>query len=133
MTIEAVSIASGSTSPLSAATVSDNLVFVSGQVGRDASSRTVPEEFDRQVHVAFQNLERVLVAAGASLGSILKTTVFLIDAAHFAPMNEIYRTYFKPPYPARSTVIVAALATKDLKFEIEAIAMRGQESRESET
>ena len=72
---------------------------------------------------ALQNLDAVLRAAGLGLGNVVKTTVFLADMAEFAQMNEEYGKHFSPPYPARSTVQVAALP-KGARVEIEAVAVR---------
>ena len=69
------------------------------------------------------NLSAVLGEAGLSLDNVVKTTVFLIDLKDFAAVNEVYAEFFKPPYPARSCVQVAALP-KAASVEIEAIAAR---------
>jgi 2-iminobutanoate/2-iminopropanoate deaminase len=111
-------------SPLSSAIVVGNLIFTSGQVGRHPSSGSVPEQFEAQVQVALENLGSVLAAAGGSLDSVVKTTVFLTDAGDFQAMNSVYARYLEAPFPARSTVVVAALAAPELKFEIEAVAVR---------
>ena len=67
------------------------------------------------------NVRRVVRAAGGELADVCKVTVFLLNATLFEPMNRIYREYFSPPYPARSTV-VAPLSNPDLRIEIEAVA-----------
>ena len=60
-------------------------------------------------------------AAGADTSHVVRTTIFLADLADFATVNEVYATYFTPPYPARATVQVARLP-RDVKVEIDAIA-----------
>ena len=70
------------------------------------------------------NLSDSLAAAGSSLDLVVKTTVFLTDASDFAAMNEVYAEVFGDWRPARSTVVVAALARPGLIVEIEAIATR---------
>jgi 2-iminobutanoate/2-iminopropanoate deaminase len=70
------------------------------------------------------NLTAVLEAAGSSLGQVLKTTVFLADMNEFAAMNAVYGEFFSANPPARSTVQVARLP-RDVRVEIEAIALRG--------
>jgi len=72
---------------------------------------------------ALSNLEAVLAAAGLSLKNVVKTTVFMVDIAEFAQMNEEYAKHFQAPYPARSTVQVAALP-KGARVEIDAVAVR---------
>jgi len=58
------------------------------------------------------------------MDAVVKTTIFVTDMDDFAAVNEVYGEFFAPPYPARSTVEVARLP-KDVKVEIEAIAVRG--------
>jgi 2-iminobutanoate/2-iminopropanoate deaminase len=106
--------------PLSHLRAHDGWLFSSGQIGRDADGN-IPPDFAAQARIAIENLRGHLHAAGASLDSVIKTTVFLTRQSDFAEMNEIYSTYFTPPYPARST-IVAGMVRPELLFEIEAIA-----------
>ena len=100
------------------------LVFTAGQVGSEPSTGVLAEGVAAQADRALRNLSAVLDAAGTSLDRVVKTTVFLIDMADFAAMNEVYARHFSAPYPARSTVAVRALP-KDAAVEIEAIAMVG--------
>ncbi len=65
----------------------------------------------------------LLAAAGASLPQVVKTTIYLADMQDFAAVNEVYKTYVAEPYPARSTIAVAALPM-GAKVEIEMIASR---------
>jgi len=67
------------------------------------------------------NLTEVLLAAGLRLSDVVKTTIFLIDLGDFDIVNRIYDEHFDAPYPARSTVQVAALP-RGARVEIEAIA-----------
>ena len=69
----------------------------------------------------FKNLRAVAQAAGGELDDIVKVTVLLADLGDFAKVNEIYGSYFEPPYPARATVQVARLP-RDARVEIDAIA-----------
>ena len=77
-----------------------------------------------QAEQAVINLGALLAAAGYGYNDIVKTTIFLVDLADFATVNEIYGRAFTQPYPARSTIQVAALPKGGL-VEIEAIAKRG--------
>jgi len=72
----------------------------------------------------------VLVAAGGSLATVVKTTVYLTRQHDFAAMNTVYASYFPGAKPARSTVIVT-LAAPALLFEIEAVAYQQNETGES--
>jgi 2-iminobutanoate/2-iminopropanoate deaminase len=100
-------------------TLSGRWIVSSGQVGIDPSTGVlVPGGVRAETERAIQNLEAVLKAAGANLGDVVKTTVFLADMAEFTPMNEIYGRFFPDPKPARSTVAVRGLP-KDARVEIE--------------
>jgi 2-iminobutanoate/2-iminopropanoate deaminase len=102
-----------------------DLVFCSGQIALDpASGQLVPGGVVAEARRVLENLRAVLGAAGGDLGSVVKTTVFLVDMADFAAVNEVYAAFFAAPYPARSTVAVAALP-RGARVEIEAIARLG--------
>ena len=95
-------------------------VYLSGQVGLDPKTMQLTNGFEAQAHQVFRNLQAVAQAAGASLDQAVKLTVFLIDMADFAKLNEIMAQYVRQPYPARSAVAVAQLPRGAL-LEIEAI------------
>ena len=89
--------------PYSPAVVYGDLVFVSGQGPVDAATGAmltgdVVDEFRR----AMINVETILAGAGSSLGQVLKVTLYLRDMADFARVNEVYKEYFGPVYPART-------------------------------
>jgi 2-iminobutanoate/2-iminopropanoate deaminase len=99
------------------------LLFTAGQIALDAKSgEIVGEDITTQTRKVLENLRAVLEAGGASLESVVKTTVFLKDMNEFGDMNEVYGEFFKHNPPARSAVQVAKLP-KDVKVEIEAIAL----------
>ncbi len=110
-----------SAAPLNAATVVDGTIYTSGQVGRDRHTGETPADLEGQVRATIENLKHVLEASGGSLETVVKTVVFLTDAADFAEMNRVYAELMPTPHPPRSTVVVG-LAHDYLKFEIEAIA-----------
>jgi 2-iminobutanoate/2-iminopropanoate deaminase len=109
--------------PYSQATRTEQLVFASGQLPIDPVSGNIPDGIEKQTHQSLANLAAVLEAGGASLASVLKTTVFLKNMGDFTVMNEIYAGYFSESPPARSTIEVARLP-KDALVEVEAIAIR---------
>jgi 2-iminobutanoate/2-iminopropanoate deaminase len=99
-----------------------DLVFVAGQLGiglgtGELAGPTVQEQTEQ----IMQNVGAILEAAGSGLGKLVKTTVFLVDLADFAGMNEVYAKHVGDAPPARSTVGVAALPS-GAKVEIEAVA-----------
>jgi 2-iminobutanoate/2-iminopropanoate deaminase len=109
--------------PYSAAVTVGPFVYASGQTGLDpATGELAPGGVEGQTRQVLCNLGAVLEAAGASFASVLKTTVFLTDMADFPAMNAIYAEHFPEPYPARSTVQVAALPKAGV-VEIEAVAL----------
>jgi len=109
--------------PYSQGIASGDLVFVSGQVGIDPATGTVAVGIEGQTEQALRNVEAVLAAAGATMADVVKTTIWLTDAAHFSAVNEIYARHLPEPAPARSAPIVAALP-RGLLISIEAIARR---------
>ena len=109
--------------PYSAGIRAGGFLFASGSLGVDpASGEFVPGGIEAETRQALKNLAAVLQAGGASLASVVKTTVFLRDMNDFATMNEVYSEFFTDLPPARSAVQVAALP-KGGAVEIEAIAL----------
>ncbi len=98
-------------------------VYCAGQIGADPKTGNLEQGVVAQTSRALSNLEAVLSAAGMSLSNVVKTTVFMMDLGEFAAMNDEYAKHFAPPFPARSTVQVAALP-KGARVEIDAIAFR---------
>jgi len=109
--------------PYSQAVKSNGFLFVSGQIALEpASGEFAGVTIQQQTERVLENLKAILGASGASLGHVVKTTVFLKDMKDFAAMNEVYARYFSAAPPARSTVQVARLP-KDALVEIEVIAV----------
>ena len=109
--------------PYSAAVKAGDLIFTAGQLGIDPESgEFVPGGIEAETRQALLNLQAVLEAAGSSLKSVVKTTVFLRDMNDFGVMNVIYGEFFTEDYPARSAVQAARLP-KDGAVEIEAVAL----------
>lgn len=111
--------------PYSQAIIAGGLVYTAGQIPLDPVTKNLVEgDIGAQTEQALKNVEAILKAAGTSMNSVIKTTVFLKDMGEFAQMNEVYARFFSDSAPARSTVEVARLP-KDVKVEIEAIAIVG--------
>jgi 2-iminobutanoate/2-iminopropanoate deaminase len=103
--------------------VDGKFLFTAGQGPMDpATGKIVEGDIKQQTRQVMKNLEAILVAGGASLASVVKTTVFLKDMNEFAAMNEIYAEFLGASAPARSTVEAARLP-RDIRVEIEAIAV----------
>jgi 2-iminobutanoate/2-iminopropanoate deaminase len=99
------------------------IVYTSGQIGLDPRKNELVEGVAAQTKQTLANLDAVLAASGMTFGDVVKTTVFLVDMADFEAMNKVYGQVFAEPYPARSTVAVAALP-KDARVEIDVVAVR---------
>lgn len=96
--------------PYSQAVVVDRTIYLSGFLGIDPATRVlVPGGIRAEIVQAITNLETVLAAAGGSLSSLVKVTLFLADMAEYAAVNEIYATRMTTPYPPRTAVAVQAL------------------------
>jgi 2-iminobutanoate/2-iminopropanoate deaminase len=108
--------------PYSQGIRSGGFLFCSGQIPLDpATGKMVEGGIKVQTERVLQNLEAVLTSGGASLRSVVKTTVYLVDLADFPAMNGVYGTFFPENPPARATVQVAKLPAGAL-VEIDAIA-----------
>lgn len=100
------------------------LVFLSGQVGLDPTTgQRAADEVTGQAHQVMSNVGAILSDVGLGYGDIVKATIFLADMGDFAAVNDIYKTYFEGPFPARTTVQAAALPGGYL-VEIEVVAAR---------
>ncbi len=108
--------------PYSQAVRIDRLVYTAGQIGIDPATGQMQEGLEAQARQVMANLQAVLEAAGASFGTVVKTTIFITDMADFSVINGIYGAFFVDNPPARSTVAVAQLPLGAL-VEIEAVAL----------
>ena len=113
-----------SVGPYSHAVEANGLVFLSGQTPIDSNTGKLAEGgIVKQTEQCFKNLFNVLKAAGLTPEEVVKVTVFLTDMADFSEMNAVYSSQFTSPYPARSTIGVAALPL-GARVEIEMIAQK---------
>ncbi len=99
-------------------------VYVSGQIPLDPAGQLVTGDIDAEIRRVFENLKAIAEAAGSSLASVAKLTIFLTDLAHFGKVNEIMAAYFSAPYPARAVVGVAQLP-RGVRVEMECILALG--------
>jgi 2-iminobutanoate/2-iminopropanoate deaminase len=113
-----------SVGPYSHGIDAEGLVFLSGQTPLDpATGRLAEGGIAAQTEQCFKNLFDVLEAGGLTPDDVVKVTVFLTNMNDFAAMNEVYKKQFSEPYPARSTIGVAALPL-GASVEIELIAAK---------
>jgi reactive intermediate/imine deaminase len=108
--------------PYSQAVRAGGLLFLSGQIALEpATGQLVTGDAAAQTELAMENLRAVLAAAGCTFRDVVRATIYVVDLAHYAAINEVYGGYFEAPYPARSTVQVAALP-RGAQVEIDLIA-----------
>ena len=108
--------------PYSQAIKKDGMIFVSGQMGLDPKTGEIPEDVAAQTKLVLENIRNIIREAGGDMGDVVRCGVFLKDMNDFAVMNEVYGSFFSEPFPARTTIEAARLP-KDLKVEIDAIAI----------
>ena len=108
--------------PFSEAVRAGDFLFLSGQLGENPDTGAlVAGGIEAQSRQTLVNIKRVLEANGASLGDVVKCTVFLADIAEWPAFNTVYREFFKKPFPARSALAASGLAL-DARVELECIA-----------
>jgi enamine deaminase RidA (YjgF/YER057c/UK114 family) len=108
--------------PLSYAAKVGDLLFVSGIPGFDANGQ-LSDEFATQFGLVVSTIKRILAEAGTDMRRLVKVNVLLTRAADVATMNKLYAEAFgPPPYPARTTCVVAQLPDPKMLIEIECVA-----------
>ncbi len=96
--------------PYSRAVWAGNILYLSGQLGIDpATNKLVEGGAGPETEQLLKGVAAVLGAAGLGMEDVIKANVYLIDINDFAAMNKVYETFFEQPYPARTTIGVAAL------------------------
>ena len=116
--------APGAIGPYSQAIEINGFVYASGQIPIDPNTgEFAGDDITTQTRQSLLNAQSILNAAGTDLSHVVKTTVFLSDMANFGAMNEVYTSFFTPPFPARSAVAVKELP-KGALVEIECIAVK---------
>lgn len=109
--------------PYSQAIANGPFLFCSGQIAIDPKTNEVKAtaSIPDQTKLVMENIRAVLSSNNMNFSHVVKTTIYILDMADFANVNEVYSQYFQEPYPARSTVAVAGLP-KGVRVEIEVLA-----------
>jgi 2-iminobutanoate/2-iminopropanoate deaminase len=107
--------------PYSQAIIANGFVFCSGTAGIDPATGAVAEGIEAQAEQALRNLDAILAAAGASLATLVKTTIYYQNVDDFSAINAVYARYMPEPPPARSAPANVNLP-RGLLISIEAIA-----------
>ncbi|MBA3705889.1 MAG: RidA family protein [Bacteroidetes bacterium] len=110
--------------PYSPAVLAGNMLFISGQVGKNpATGELVVGEIKAETKQVMENLKGILADAGMEFSNIVKTTIYLTDMNDFASVNEVYGSFFASDFPARETVQVSKLPL-NVNVEISVIAIK---------
>jgi 2-iminobutanoate/2-iminopropanoate deaminase len=109
--------------PYSQAIVSENLIFIAGQIHLTLEGKLVEGMTEEQVHQVMNNLGAILEAAGVSFANVVKSTIYVTNMSLYPKVNEVYGSYFADPYPARETVCVKELPL-GAKVEISMVAIK---------
>ncbi len=111
--------------PYSQAIRSGNTLYLSGQTPLDpATGEMVAGGIEEQATRVFENLKAVLAAEGAGFDDVVRVAIYMTDLGNFTAVNEVMKKYFREPYPARSTIGVAALP-RGAAVEIDLVAVAG--------
>lgn len=112
-------------SPVPAGIEAEGTVWLSGLVAANLDTGQLSTgDIVEQTHLTFDYIEKTLANAGCALENVVRTWVYLTCQADFDGMDETYRSRFAGHYPARSTLIVAALRHPQLRIEIDVIALK---------
>ena len=109
--------------PYSQAVERNGMLFISGQLPSDPGTGTMPDTASAQTERSLMNIRAIAEAAGYDMSDCVKLTIYLSDLTSFSEVNEVYRTFFTEPYPARSCIEVSAIP-KGAMLEIDAILVR---------
>ncbi|MBK6522485.1 MAG: Rid family detoxifying hydrolase [Bacteroidia bacterium] len=107
--------------PYSQAIKTDNMLYVSGQIGLNAEGKMDSTNIEVECKQVMENVKAVVEASGLKMSNIVKSTIYTTDLKKFSQINEVYKTYFPNNPPARETVQVVALP-KGAHVEISVIA-----------
>ncbi len=112
--------------PYSQAVIEGDFIFLAGQgCTNPLTGKLELGDVRSETKRTFENIRVILEASGSSLDDVMKCNVYLRDIKDFAAMNEVYETFFSPPFPARTTIQAGALPG-GIAVEIECIAKKGR-------
>ena len=111
--------------PYSQALVVGDTVYVSGTIAMDLQSKQLikTDNIKEETRIVMDYIGEILKAAGCTFDNVVRVQIFLHDMNNFVHVNEVYSSYFKPPYPTRATIQAARLP-KDANIEISVIARK---------
>lgn len=107
--------------PFAKATELNGILYLSGQVSMSAKAEPIHGSVAQQTKIVMENIKNTLVSLESNLDHIFKVTVWLSDMAYFQEFNEIYQTFFKHNFPARSVIASQLAFNLDVEIEVQAI------------
>lgn len=108
--------------PFSPSVVVGDLIFVSGQASVDKTGKIISGTFEEEFRRSMENLIQILHDSGSDLAHVVQTRNYIRDPANGPLYQELYKEYFKPPYPARTTI--ALCLGPALHYEIDCVAVK---------
>ena len=108
------------TGPYSQGLTAGKTIYVAGQGPVNPATQKSADTIQEQTHQVMKNISAVLEAAGGKMDDVVKATVHLETLQDFDEFNKVYKTYFTPPYPVRTTV--GSRLLNDFRVEIDVIA-----------
>ena len=109
--------------PFSPGVRAGGFVFVSGQASVDDTGTIVPDTFEGEFRRSLENVKRVLAGAGLTLKHVVQVRSYVDNPDDLAEYNRLYREYFEPPFPARTTTVHGLGGA--IKYEIDVVAYSG--------
>ena len=106
--------------PYSQALRSGNRIYVAGQRPDDPVTGVTPEGITAQSRQVLENVKTILESAGATMDNVVKSSVFLADLENFQAFNAVYKEFFNPPYPVRTTI--GCMLRGGMMVEVDVIA-----------
>jgi 2-iminobutanoate/2-iminopropanoate deaminase len=110
--------------PFSPAIRAGDFVFVSGMASADENGRIISDTFENEARRTYENIGRVLAAAGLDFSRVVQVRVYLSNKEDWDAHNRIYREYFREPFPARTTLI--GCLGDLVKYEVDVVAYAGK-------
>lgn len=117
-----MSAAGGSGSPFSSAVMVDDTLYISGMLGRTASGE-LPDDPADEARAMLDRIQATLEDAGLTMDDLVYVTVYTTDLELYGVFNEVYRSYFTGPFPARAFIGAGTLLS-GARFEMQSIAAR---------
>ena len=110
-------------SPYSQAIGANGFIFTQGVIYLTPEGKLLEGTTEEQIHQIMKNLQAILEEAGVTFADVAKTTIYMTDMSLYGTVNEVYKSYFSDPYPAREAVCVKELPLS-AKVEISMIALK---------